>query len=231
MGAGNEPENNNGYRVTQVYKDSPVSSLPIEPMLDFIIYSGEEDPHDPPFSFHEYIAKNENKEISLTFYNITTQHTWSAKVTPRRWGGKGLLGININKEDHTTAHIRVLRVLNFFVNSPLHKAGFRPITDYILGLENHSFKDLNEFADFIQEHNKEEIELCVYNSADFSVRTVKLIPDKDWGGTGYLGGDIGFGHLHSLPIREENTKEEKKVEKCQSEGKADEKSVNTEGKL
>ena len=201
MGANNDTGSSTGYRITKVYQDSPLSSLPIEPMLDFLIYSGEENPHDPPLPFNEYIAKNENKEIDLTFFNIATQCKWKAKVTPKKWGGRGLLGININQEDYMTAHTRVLRVLNFFVNSPLHKAGFKSLTDYILGLERHSFTDLDEFTNFVRDHNKEEIELYVYNSTDGSVRSVKLVPDKNWGGSGYLGGDIGVGHLHSLPTR------------------------------
>jgi len=207
MGASSESPKS-GYRVEKLYKDSPASALPVEPMLDFVIYPSSSDPAEQAIPFNKFILQNENKEIELTFYNIASQAFWKGKIVPCKWSGKGLLGMSINFDDYTTAHARVLRVLNFFVNSPLHKAGLRSKTDYILGTENKQFGDLDEFTSFIKENNKQNVELYVYNSEEEKMRTVILVPDKEWGGSGFLGGDIASGHLHSLPMRKEKTEKE-----------------------
>ncbi len=193
-----------GYRVVKVKPNSPASTLPIEPMLDFLIYPPFEAAESAP-PFNEFITSHEGKEIELTFFNIASQKSWKGKLIPRKWEGEGLLGLTINQEDYATAHTKVLRVLNFFVNSPLHKAGFKSYTDYILGTEHYTFNDMDEFTEFVKHNEKKPIDLFVYNSEQGKVRALTLVPDSHWGGSGYLGGDIGFGHLHSLPIRKDVT--------------------------
>jgi len=189
-----------GFRVVKVKANSPASNLGIEPMLDFLIYPPfENDKVFPPFN--QFISSNENKEITLAFFNIASQSYWRGKITPRKWEGEGLLGLTINQDDYKTAHTKVIRVLKFFVNSPMHKAGFKSDTDYILGTEHLTFNDMDEFTSFIKHNNKKPVELAVYNSTEQKVRTVTLTPDSEWGGAGLLGGDIGFGHVHSLPMR------------------------------
>ncbi len=200
MGARND-SSSTGYRVINVFKSSPCAGLPIEPMIDFLIYPASYEEAESGLSFNEFVELNEGRELELTFFNIASQAPWKTHVTPKKWEGKGLLGITMNQEDFATAHTRVIRVMNFLVSSPLHKAGFRSQSDYILGTESCSFADLDEFRTHVQARIGQEIALFVYNSEDRAVRTVTLIPDNNWGGAGCLGGDLGFGHLHSLPVR------------------------------
>jgi hypothetical protein len=202
MGNGSETMSK-GFRILSVLPESPMSVLKIEPMLDFIIFPGEV---NQIMSFDAFIAQNENKEVEFNFYNVASQTIWKGKITPRKWKGKGLLGVNIREEDYTTAHSRAIRVLNFFMNSPLHKAGFKPFSDYILGTQFLAFEDLEEMQNYVRAHDNQPIEIVVYNSDDGKCRNVILTPNKKWGGTGSLGGDIGYGHLHSLPKREKEVK-------------------------
>lgn len=214
---GNENETmGRGYRILSVLPESPMSNLGVEPMLDFIILTGEE---EIAIGFNSFVARLENKEVELTFYNIASRLKWKAKVTPRKWKGMGLLGVDLREEDFTTAHSRVLRVLNFFVNSPLQKAGFKSFSDFILGTEHYVFQDIQDFENFIRKHDNDLVKLYVYNSEDCNIRIVELTPNKRWGGSGYLGGDIGSGHLHSLPMRVNNQK--RLPENTQSQGKVE----------
>jgi len=44
------------------------------------------------------------------------------------------------------------------------------------------------------------IRLYVYNTLTEDVRIVAITPNKDWGGSGSLGCDIGYGYLHRIPL-------------------------------
>ena len=191
MGPGGDAQM--GYRIISIDSGSPLSNLGIEPMLDYIVYT------DPKTSFEEYLSNNEDKEIKIKLYNIITKAFRELSITPRKWQGDGLLGVNVVYEDYSTAHARVIHVLSFYANSPLHKAGFINFKDYILGTNEHGFDNINQFKECIENHDKEDLTLYVYNSEKQKVRKLVLRPDKDWGGVGSLGGDIGFGALHVLP--------------------------------
>ena len=200
-----------GYRIMEIKENSPASRTSVEPMLDFLLYPPPDAKGECP-AFSEYVTRNENKEIELTFYNIATRQVRKCKITPSKWEGEGLLGFEINQEDYLVAHNRVIRILDFFLESPLYKGGFNPKTDYILGTEKFVFDDAGEFTSFIQKNNKKPIDLLVYSSKDEKVRKLTLKPDSEWGGVGYLGGDIGFGYIHSLPIRDQAVDEDNKKE-------------------
>ena len=195
-----------GYRVMEIKPNSPAVGIDVEPMLDFLLYPPPETSTSVP-SFSEYIKSNENKEVELTFFNIAPQKTRKCKITPQKWEGEGLLGFIVNQEDYKAANSRVIRVLDFSLKSPLYKADFQPNTDYIIGTTNFIFDDNEEFIHYIGRNENKPIKLFVYSSKDYKVRTLTLVPDSKWGGAGLLGGNIGFGHVHSLPIRKEIQKE------------------------
>lgn len=209
---------NSGYRILSVDENSPISELPVEPMLDFILYpppkpSNSTTPDDQWPRFEEWIRTSEGKEVEMWFYNMASQSKWNAKITPRKWSGKGLLGANIHFESYTDAQSNVIKVLSIYVNSPMHKAGLIIHKDYLLGTEQDHFTSIEEFSMFIQAHNKMTFDVWVYNSDTGLARKVALTPDNDWGGSGYLGGDIGMGQLNTIPTRMGKPKElQKKLE-------------------
>ena len=197
------------HRIIKVKPDSPVSDLPIEPMIDFILYVPSDT--NPNMTIESYLSANENKEIEMTFFNIASQKTWKRKITPRKWKGEGLLGVTLHNEDYKTAHNKVIHILEFKVNSPLHKAGFKPYVDYILGTFEYAFETVDSFTSYIKMYNKKPIDLYVYNSEDENVRKLTLIPDSEWGGSGQLGGEIGYGHIHSLPTRKKDVPKDQEI--------------------
>ena len=60
---------NFGYRVIEIFKDSPAAKAGLEPFLDFVLYSpavtGER-----KLLFSEYLQENIGKEIILKVYNL-----------------------------------------------------------------------------------------------------------------------------------------------------------------
>ncbi len=126
-----------GYRIISVDAGSPIASHNVEPMLDFIVYPDSGVQAGEETSFEEFLGKNENRQIDITLYNIATRRVRKIQIVPKKWSGNGLLGATIRLEDFANAHTRVMRVLNIYLNSPLHHAGLQPKKDYILGTEKH----------------------------------------------------------------------------------------------
>eukprot|EP00826_Nyctotherus_ovalis_P043715 TRINITY_DN4641_c0_g1_i12.p1 TRINITY_DN4641_c0_g1~~TRINITY_DN4641_c0_g1_i12.p1 ORF type:complete len:218 (-),score=42.90 TRINITY_DN4641_c0_g1_i12:201-854(-) len=210
------------FRVIKVEAGSPAAALPLEPMLDFLVYTPTKSDHK---SFEDYITWNEGKEIELCFCNVASQKMWKAKVTPRKWNGKDLLGLDLREENYKSAHTKVIRILSVLPNSPLRKAGFHALTDYVIGTSKEVFQDLSGFTKFIKANHDSAIDFFVYSSKAGRVRVLTLFPKSDWGGEGLLGGEIGFGHLHSLPIRKAEGSGKDTIELNETDKFLDEKEV------
>ncbi len=189
-----------------------MSDLALEPMLDFVIYPDGGSKAKEGMSFVEMLVSSKNSPVELSVYNLATQNTRKVLVTPKSWEGKGLLGIKARPEDYYTAPLRVLRVISYLQFSPLQRAGLIPLKDYILGTTEEVFADLDEFESFVKSHNRISVELLVYNSDTESIRTVLLQPNRHWGGQGYIGGDIGVGTMHAVPMRRELVRKPKTPE-------------------
>ena len=41
--------------------------------------------------------------------------------------------------------------------------------------------------------------MCIYNKETQKIRFVRLIPNADWGGGGYIGAEFGTGFLNRMP--------------------------------
>jgi len=116
-----------------------------------------------------------------------------------------LLGIMIRKEDYQTARERVLRITNVMPDSPAEKCGLIPNDDYLMGIINFAYSDLNDlcsFLDLLQECESQTLELCIYNKKSNKLRYEYLIPNKNWGGNSYIGVEFGTGFINKLPVNE-----------------------------
>jgi len=52
----------------------------------------------------------------------------------------------------------------------------------------------------VNEKKGKPLPLYVYSTNTDSIRSIHITPNKNWGGTGSLGCDIGFGYLHRIPL-------------------------------
>lgn len=197
-----------GYRILSIEPNSPLSeATPTEPLLDYIALPDGNAFLRTVSNFASFLDKSSGKEIELTLYNMANRCRRKVKVAPKKFSnGPCLLGINVCLEEFNENYPVALRVLNIYVGSPLDKAGLSPFTDYILGTRRQSFKSVQDFEGYVKCCNKSPVELLVYSSKTERVRAVMLMPDNGWGEAGYLGGDIGFGAAHLVPIRNVITK-------------------------
>jgi len=131
-------------------------------------------------------------------------------ITPsKKWkDADSLLGALVRYEEYATAHERVLRIAKVHPNSPTMLAGLQPETDYILGTPQYLYTDLNELAKFIEMTQEKEtiksLEIYIYSSQTNTVRSTLLMPNKNWGGQGYLGCEFALGILNQLPHLEDS---------------------------
>lgn len=119
------------------------------------------------------------------------------------WGGQGLLGVSIRFCSFEGSNEIVWHVLEVHPNSPALIAGLQPFTDYIVGADSvlHESEDLYTL---VESHEGRSLKLYVYNCEDDSCREVTIIPNRSWGGEGFLGCGIGYGYLHRIPVRGTN---------------------------
>jgi len=131
-------------------------------------------------------------------------------ITPsKKWkDADSLLGALVRYEEYATAHERVLRIAKVHPNSPTLLAGLQPESDYILGTPQYLYTDLNELAKFIEMTQEKEtiksLEISIYSSQTNTVRSTLLMPNKNWGGQGYLGCEFALGILNQLPHLEDS---------------------------
>ena len=195
-----------GFRVLHVQTNSPASQCGLVPYLDFILYRTAETGID----FKSMLRLNKGKRIELLIYNLITQGERRVILIPDdQWNGDGLIGARIMEEDYSLAHARVIRILNFYINSPLHRAGAIVNLDFIIcniyiyiynvGTKEKSFEDIDEFSNYVRDLEGKRLQFIVYNSESEETREMEVIPDSQWGGNGILGGDCGFGVIHRIP--------------------------------
>ncbi|CRG97184.1 golgi re-assembly stacking protein 1, putative [Plasmodium gallinaceum] len=217
MGAEQTKEIRGGYRILRIYENSPASESDIEIFFDYIIQIDDLKLIDSSQRiyecFMEKIRENENKVVLLLVYNCRYKKVKEVKVTPRKWKGNGLLGLNINYE-FLNAMNEGTRILDIFENSPAFKSDLNEYSDFIIGCDNNIFRNQEELMNYINinymnyiKENKEEkykTYFYVYNCITEKIRRVEIEPNNAWGGKGLLGCNIANGFLHKIPLCKEN---------------------------
>eukprot|EP01132_Coremiostelium_polycephalum_P003607 gene3607-4491_t len=197
--------NNTGYHVLQVQPNSP-SSNKLMPFFDFIVAANQVifDKEDNRFS--DTFKNNIGNNVSLIVYNIKSDTTREVTVVPSStWGGQGLAGISIRYCSWEKTLENVWHVLDVYLNSPAHDAQLQTRSDYIVGTPDTILTEQEDFFTLINNNMYRPIQLYVYSSISENVRLVSITPNKNWGGSGSLGCDIGYGLLHRIPSKQTMT--------------------------
>lgn len=191
-----------GYRVLGVQPNSPASNGGLVSFFDFIVEANSKPLVEVDGTFIELIKESEDKELPLTIYNIKNHSRRKVLLTPsKKWPGEGMLGVTIRFDSYYKAEENLLHVLEIEPNSPAELAGLIPYKDYLLGTAEKAFKNTEILYDELVEHEESPVEFYVYNSDTDNVRTVLLMPSRQWGGEGLLGASVASGYLHVLPSR------------------------------
>jgi len=220
-----------GYRIYKIFKDGPISFTESKELEDFIIPPTEV--YNNEISFIDYIKKHENTQIELTIYSIKKRCFKEILITPsQNWGdGKlGLIGASVRREDWSTAHKNLLRVLEVRENSIAEKLGIQSLDDYIIAIRpeeddiytlNVSANDpLSNFTYLINKFRNKKIEIVLYNSKT-GTKNVNLELKTNES----LGCDVGYGKLHEfikdnetiMKMHSQDLKEIEMIEKKENE--------------
>jgi len=183
-----------GWRVLAVDPRSPCGIHGIIPYFEYIIaINGERLYAQGTNVVKSMINKNRTQ---LTLRNYKTGLERRLEIFPSQtWGGAGLLGLIIARDDWSTADSRAVRVLSVKPGSQAEQAGFDPLFDYIFGTETFVFSGWCGFIRHIKSHKDSELWLRVYNSSLCELRKVKI----KFTDTELFGFELGSGEQHRVP--------------------------------
>lgn len=199
MGGGQSAPEEGGFRIFKVNAGSPAFEAGLEVFFDFIIEINGVKVESDQTSFFEKIKAAENQRTKLVVYNIRTHSYRDATVTPRQWGGSGLLGAVVRYDSLENTENQGIRVLEVFPNSPSAIAGIVPFKDFLLGTADVMFRDIDELVEIVQLCLGKRMQIYVYNCDTETIREVYIVPNNNWGGDGAIGCDIRSGLLHRIP--------------------------------
>ena len=186
-----------GYHVLKVQDNSPAHLSQLEAYFDFIVTIQGLRLDQESDTLIEILKVHLNKQVLLGVYNIKGRSWREVGLTPStKWGGQGVIGVSIRFCSFENVSENIWHILEVYSNSPAEKAGLCSNTDYIIGYEMME----EEFDTFIEQNNRREVKLFVYNVASDKCRDIVIMPDQNWGGEGSLGCGVGTGYLHRIPI-------------------------------
>lgn len=188
-----------GFHVLNVQANSPGEEAGLVSFFDYIVSANGAD-LDRENSFAEILKEHIGKPVELCVYSSRDEGVRVTTVTPRdNWGGKGLLGLSIRFCQLKGAGEFVWHILDVYPQSPATTAGLIAHTDYIVGASDVVFSSADDFFNLINAKMGEVVKLYVYNSTTEEIRLVNIVPNRNWGGEGSLGCDVGYGLLHKIP--------------------------------
>mmetsp|Transcript_4918 Transcript_4918/g.11486 ORF Transcript_4918/g.11486 Transcript_4918/m.11486 type:complete len:386 (+) Transcript_4918:46-1203(+) len=196
---GNQSVEVGGFRIFKVNNGSPAAEAGLEVFFDFIVEINGVQMDPDQATFARAIQEAENQRTKLVVHNIRTHTAREVYVTPRRWGGAGLLGAVVRYDSLESAEGQGMRVLSIFPKSPAEAAGLVPNKDFLLGTTEVMFRDMDELTEVVNLYMGKELKVYVYNTEAESIREVVIVPSLEWGGDGAIGADIRTGLLHRIP--------------------------------
>jgi len=199
MGSGQSTAEAGGFRVFKINEGSPATEAGLEVFFDFIMAINDSQMSEDQTNFFKKIQECENKRTKLVLHNIRTHASRDVFVTPRKWGGAGLLGAVVRYDLLESESHQGIRVLEVFPNSPAAEAHLLPYKDYLLGTTEVMFRDMEEVIELVNLCIGKRLQIYVYNSETESIREVTIAPRTGWGGEGAIGADIRTGLLHRIP--------------------------------
>ncbi|OTF83452.1 Golgi reassembly-stacking protein-like protein, partial [Euroglyphus maynei] len=147
----------------------------------------------------DILKSHVDKSLRLLVFNSKYQNVRQVDIVPtNNWNGQGLLGVSIRFASFENANENVWHVLDVAPNSPADIAGLKSYRDYIIGADSF-LQDNDDIFNLIQTYEGKPLKLFVYNVDTDSCREVTIVPNSNWGGSGLLGCDIGYGYLHRIP--------------------------------
>ncbi|ANQ06972.1 Uncharacterized protein PCOAH_00015290 [Plasmodium coatneyi] len=200
MGAAHVKEGRGGYRIVRICPEGPMSECDVEIFFDYIVQIEDVKLQDASRktyeSFMQKVREGENKEVRLLVYSCRYDKLKEVHVKPRRWRGKGLLGMNISYEKANTMNegIQIVRIEDGYLDV---KNKVTEKEDIIIGHEENILRNCDELCNFVEanlssyhrgrKQSPLELSFYVYNKRRGDVRKVKMQVDPTWARHGLLG--------------------------------------------
>ncbi|RKP22902.1 GRASP55/65 PDZ-like domain-containing protein, partial [Syncephalis pseudoplumigaleata] len=180
-----------------VSDNSPAYEAGIQPFFDFILAINGVRLDKPGSELTDQLLANVGKQVTLVVYSSKDQNIREVKLTPSdQWSDSakdGLIGCAIRFCTYAAASENVWHILDVAPNSPAATAGLQAHTDYVIGTMHRHLETQADFSRLLEEHQGVPVQLLVYNRHWDTCREVTIVPDKNWGGQGSLGCDVGYG--------------------------------------
>eukprot|EP01065_Artemidia_motanka_P033951 TRINITY_DN41024_c0_g1_i1.p1 TRINITY_DN41024_c0_g1~~TRINITY_DN41024_c0_g1_i1.p1 ORF type:complete len:301 (+),score=79.36 TRINITY_DN41024_c0_g1_i1:69-971(+) len=209
-----------GFQITYVHPGSPAHDAGLVPFFDYIVHMDNLSLRGESTKFFvEYMTRNLEQPVKLQVLNVKVRQVRDVVVTPKAgWGGEGIVGCSICWTNVGNAAKCVWHVTGVHPGSPGHTAGFKPLRDYIVGMEGLPgndgipvprivmFPDTNALKLRIEDKlyrqqlrrsgRRDSLALfLVWDSQENVVREVLL----DLAGQDSLGIDVANGYIHGVP--------------------------------
>lgn len=189
------------FHVLKVQPGSPSAQAGLDPYFDYIVSVQDQTVQDETPNVVAQMAKlHQDKPIQLMLYNSRLESYRQVTMIPsHQWGGDGLLGCSIRFCSYEEASSRVWHILDIVPGSPADDSGLIDHRDYIIGTPHALLLTNEDLIELLDRMDKQLVHLVVYNVDMEKCRDVSIIPNRQWGGDGALGCQIGFGYLHRIP--------------------------------
>ncbi|KAI8997037.1 GRASP55/65 PDZ-like domain-containing protein [Pilobolus umbonatus] len=199
-------QNQYGFHVLKVKENSPAFKAGIEQFFDYIVSINQiplnnGDSQLLLTTLEEY----EGKPLPLGVYSSKEQSFREVTLIPTKdWNPsnvneKSYIGCSVRFCSFERAGENVWHILDISPNSPAEMAGLIPYTDYIIGSPNMTLRQEDDLYALVEEYLGKPLRLYLYNTEWDSCRECIIVPNHEWGGSGSLGCDVGYGLLHRIP--------------------------------
>ena len=208
-----------GFRIYKIFNNSPLKSLGIKELSDFIIPPKEIS--ESQVTFEGWLKQKINQKIKISIYSLLTRSLKEYEIIINDNAQKeGLLGCDTNYENYISAERKLLHVIKVKKNSFAQDNLFLiENQDYLIGLKtlnDGKYYTLNddklkeliiEFIDILNKNKGKNCEFYIYNIKRGTKIVMTKIPnDKSFS----LGCDVAYGRIHEFPMKNGGEEDEEK---------------------
>ena len=210
---------NYAFRIYKIFNNSPLKTLGIKELSDFIMTPNEL--YTRKITFEKWLQEKIDQTIKLKIYSLLTRRIKEIQIKLNNINNKeGLLGCSLNYENFITAERKLLHVLKIkeksFAEENLYLIENQ---DYIIGiktLNDGKYYSINNdkleqlivgFIDILNRNKGKECEFYIYNiRRGPKIIMTKIPDDRNFS----LGCDVAFGRIHEFPMKINEVDDEKK---------------------
>ncbi|KAH7100549.1 GRASP55/65 PDZ-like domain-containing protein [Auriculariales sp. MPI-PUGE-AT-0066] len=202
-----------GLHVLRVAPYSPAAQTDLEPFFDFVVGLDAESntEGDEVDDLADVVAKHEGRPLGLVIWSSKSRTVRLTQIIPsREWSSVAgaaststnappLLGLTMRACNPSHSLEAVWHVLDVADDSPAESAGLVPRGDWVVGWSGGPLAKEQDFYDVVESHEGKPLRIFIYSYDFDTLREVVVVPNRQWGGAGLLGCELGYGLLHRIP--------------------------------